>query len=124
MSDFRKWLIALSALALLIAIGTPAMAQPGASNGFSCTVQSGTPVIVRTEGITELLGDILLQCSGGTPTPAGKPIPQTNITYTLNTNVTSRLLGTTQSNTFIDALLLIDEPFPAPASIQNPPESS
>ena len=118
MSDSRKWLIALAALALLVAIGTPAMAQPGASNGFSCTVQSGTPVIVRTEGITELLGDLLMQCTGGIPTLAGKPIPQTNITYTLNTNITSRLLG----SGFIDALLLLDEPYPAPLSSQNPPE--
>src|SRR5260370_1449139 len=94
------------------------MAQPGASTGFSCTVQSGTPVIVRTEGITELLGDLLLQCLGGTPALAGKPIPQTNITYTLNTNITSRLLG----SGFIDALLLLDEPYPSPLSIQNPPD--
>jgi len=77
-------------------------------------------VIVRTEGITELVGDLLLQCVGGVPTPAGKPIPGSNITYTLNTNITSRLLG----GGFIDALLLIDEPYPVnPAVNQNPPPS-
>jgi len=77
-------------------------------------------VIVRTEGITELVGDLLLQCTGGVPTPAGQRIPQTNVTATLNTNITSRLLG----GGFIDALLLIDDPYPvSPATNQNPPPS-
>jgi hypothetical protein len=77
-------------------------------------------VIVRTEGITELVGDLLLQCTGGVPTPAGQRIPQTNVTATLNTNITSRLLG----GGFIDALLLIDDPYPVtPATNQNPPPS-
>jgi hypothetical protein len=69
-------------------------------------------VIVRYEGITELVGDLLLQCTGGQPTPVGQPIPAQNVTLTLNTNVTSPLLG----SGYIDALLLIDDPYPSPGN--------
>jgi len=117
MVDFRKWLIALAAVALLFALGTPASAQQGIGAPFQCVANAGDPHIVRVEGITELTGDITLQCSGGIPTPAGRTIPQTNVTLTLNTNVTSRLLG----GGFIDALLPIDEPVTTPASAQSPP---
>jgi hypothetical protein len=119
MVDFRKWLIALAAVALVFALGTPANAQQGIGAPFVCTASAADPHIDRVEGITELTGDITLQCSGGIPTPAGKIIPQTNVTLTLNTNITSRLLG----SGYIDALLAIDEPVTTPASAQNPPVS-
>jgi len=121
MVDSRKWLIAFAMLALLVAFGSTANAQqPLIAPGFTCVANAGNPVIVRTEGITELVGDLLLQCTGGVPTPAGQRIPQTNVTATLNTNITSRLLG----SGFIDALLLIDDPYPVtPATNQNPPPS-
>jgi hypothetical protein len=121
MVDSRKWLIAFAMLALLVAFGSTANAQqPLIAPGFTCVANAGNPVIVRTEGITELVGDLLLQCTGGVPTPAGQRIPQTNVTATLNTNITSRLLG----SGFIDALLLIDDPYPVtPATNQNPPQT-
>jgi len=108
MADFRKWLLAFAVVALVLGAGT-ANAQPGFNPAaFTCTANAGTPVIVRVEGITELVGDLLLQCVGGNPTPKGQPVPVTNLRLTLNTNITSRLLG----SGFIDALLLIDEPYP------------
>ncbi len=106
MADFRKWLFAFAVVALLVG-GSMANAQLNA--GVSCSVQNATPVIVRSEGITELVGDIVLQCTGGIPTATGVTVPVTNVTLTLNTNITSKLLG----GGFIDALLLIDEPYPA-----------
>jgi len=106
MADFRKWLFAFAVVALLLG-GSMANAQ--LNSGVSCAVQNATPVIVRSEGITELVGDILLACTGGIPTAAGTIVPVTNVTLTLNTNITSKLLG----GGFIDALLLIDEPYPA-----------
>lgn len=108
MADFRKWLFAFALVALFLGAGV-ANAQPGFQQaGFTCTANAGTPVIVRVEGITELVGDLLLQCVGGQPTPHGQPVPVTNLRLTLNTNITSRLVG----SGFIDALLLIDEPYP------------
>ncbi len=90
-----------------ILFASVAAAQPGGpGNPFTCTANAGTPVIVRVEGITELVGDLLLQCSGGNPTPKGLPIPPAKITLQLNTGLTSKLLP----NGLSDALLLIDEP--------------
>lgn len=45
----------------------------------------------RAEGITERVSDILLTCSGGTPTPAGQTIPRTTFQVTLSTN--TQLVG-------------------------------
>jgi hypothetical protein len=41
------------------------------------------------EGHAELVSDLVLRCSGGSPTPAGQQIPVANIQLTLNTNITS-----------------------------------
>lgn len=61
------------------------LAQP------SACVTSATPPIVRAEGLTERIGDILLTCTG---TP-GNTI-NANITIGLNTNLTNRISsGTT-----------------------------
>ena len=99
-------LIALTAAFLAVSMG---YAQgPGQNQAFTCVANAGTPAIVRVEGITELVGDLLLQCKGGTPTTLGQKIPVSNVTLTLNTNVTSRLIG----GSYIDALLLLDEPSP------------
>ena len=107
MADFRKWLIAFAAVALLLSLGTPANAQ--LQPQFSCVASSGNPPLVRSEGVTELVGDVLLQCQGGTPTAVGQNIPQSNVQIFLNTNITSRIISTT--NNLSEATLLIDEPY-------------
>jgi hypothetical protein len=60
--------------------------------------------------MTELIGDIVIACSGGTATPASGAIPTANFTVSLGTNVTSRLLGNNGASNSSEALLLIDEP--------------
>jgi hypothetical protein len=80
-----------------------ANAQQGPA--FTCVGNAGVPPIVRAEGITELVGDLVLNCSGGISTAAGAPVPQVNVQIFLNTNVTSRLLTSGS-----EALLMIDEP--------------
>jgi uncharacterized protein (TIGR03437 family) len=73
---------------------------------IQCVANAAVPPTVRSEGLTELVGDVTLQCTGGVPTAAGLPVPPVNITVFLNTQVTNKvnLDGTS------DALLLIDEP--------------
>ena len=71
----------------------------------SCTVNGGPP-LVRAEGFTELPGDIVIVCNGGTPTVAGNLIPRANLTVFLNVNVTSRIVPSAGS----EALLVIDDP--------------
>ena len=107
MADFRRSLTALAVLALLVGVASTASAQiaPGA---FACTASAAVPPQLRSEGLTELVGDVVLNCTGGTPTLSTVNIPQANITVFLNTTVTSRLLGGSSSAS--EAILLIDEP--------------
>lgn len=101
------------------------LSAPGVS-GLSCSAVA-TPLTIRAEGLADLLGDDILMCTGGTPTPAGEPIPDYTLTLKLNTDVTSRPLP--QGEGLSEALLLIDEPFPSEpvpsfltATQQQPPQ--
>jgi len=104
MADFRKVSV-LIALALLLGFATTASAQITSSN-LTCTASAQIPPTVRQQGYTELVGDALITCTGGTPT-VGTWIPQVNIQLYLNTNVTSR---TYDSNGLSEVLLLVDDP--------------
>lgn len=115
MVDFRKLLLAFAAVALLVVFMAPANAQL-IEPAFTCAV-TAVPTNVRAEGITELVGDVLLTCTGGTPTAAGVAVPQANVTLGLNTQLTSRLL----TGGYQDALMTIDEPFP---TTPNPPTAT
>jgi hypothetical protein len=106
MADFRKSLPVLAVFALMLMSAVTASAQGPA---FSCFANAGVPPIVRAEGITELVGDLILNCTGGTPTPAGQPIPAVNIQIFLNTPVTSKLVS---GSTLTEALLFLDDPGP------------
>jgi len=112
MVSFRKSILALLVLAVFAGL---AMAQVGGGGGsntapLSCTATVAVPPQLRAEGITELIGDIVLTCSGGTPVATNALIPTANITVSLQTQVTSRLLGTASVSGASEALLLIDEP--------------
>jgi len=110
MADFRRCILAFAVVALLVGLVPTASAQ-GVVNGVQCIANSGVPPTVRAEGLTELVGDIVLNCSGGTPIALGGTIPQANITIFLNTQVTSRLLA---NNPGSEAILTVDEPRATP----------
>jgi hypothetical protein len=114
MADFRKWLLALAAVAVLLGLGSSTAYAQGA---FTCNTNAGAPNIVRGEGVAELVGDLILNCTGGQPTRAGTFIPLSNVQVSLNTNITSRIISTTSGAS--EALILIDEPYPSPAT-ENP----
>jgi len=112
MADFRRWILALAVVALLAGFTIPAGAQP-----VTCSTSVTVTPIVRAEGLAELVGDLVMYCTGGTPTLAGNPVPAVNITVFLNTNITSHVLGTQlaafgngQTSALNEALLLVDEP--------------
>ncbi len=73
---------------------------------IQCTASSGVPPLIRDGGLTELVGDYIMDCIGGTPTAAGQPVPAVNITVTLNAPLTSNPLA----GGFNESLLIIDEP--------------
>jgi len=112
MPEFRKWILASAGIALFAGL---AGAQVGVPTGpptgqpLTCTTTNGsvTPTL-RADGYTELAGDIVISCGGGSPLAPGTTIPTVNITLFVNTAVTSRLLS--GSGGASEALLLIDEP--------------
>ncbi len=106
MADFRKWLYAFAPVALLAGLTVPASAQ----STTVCSVQSATDNLVRAQGYAEQVGDVLLACTGGTPTSAGISVPAINIQIFLSQNVTSKITAATSSGTFLESLLIIDEP--------------
>jgi len=113
MADFRKFIV-LAGLVLMLALTASAQSQPGP---FTCTANAAVPPTLRAEGMTELVGDIVLDCQGGVPTLNGINIPLVNFTIYLNTNVTSRLLTQTTANAnysyvnnLSEAMLIVDEP--------------
>ncbi len=127
MAEFRKWVHGVALAALIAGSTVPALAvsdstQPVDANGktligflpdqgapqpFICQANAGVPPIVRSESFADLVGDMVLACTGGTPTPRGQSVPQVNVTVFLSTNITSRLLA---SGLFSEALLIVDEP--------------
>lgn len=109
MADFRRWITALAVPVLFAGL---ASAQSGGNNNqaFICTTNAGTPQL-RAEGITELMGDIVLTCTGGNVIATGANIPVANIVVNLSVPVTSRLLpNATTTLAASEALLMIDEP--------------
>ena len=102
MADFRKLFYALAMVALVVGLSIPASAQGGA---ITCNAFTN-PTFARAEGYAELVGDLVMTCTGGTPTTPGQPVPQLNIQVFLSTNITSKLTG----NGFNEALLIVDEP--------------
>jgi len=97
MADLRRIVLALAVVALFAGLANAQM---------NCTTTS-TPPLLRSEGITDIAGDILLSCAGGTATPYGQAIPQQNFTIYMSTTVTSRLLN---SSNVSEALLLVNDP--------------
>jgi hypothetical protein len=106
MAEFRRCLYALAFVALLAGLTIPASAQP-----FQCTNSTGVPPTVRAEGYAELVGDLVLDCTGGIPTPVGQQVPQVNIAVNLDTFVSSKVTKVVGTNTeFLESLIIIDEP--------------
>jgi hypothetical protein len=104
MAAFRKLFLTLAAVTVFT-VTASAQIVPA----LQCTANAGVPPTIRAEGLTELVGDVTLNCTGGVPTQFNAPVPQSNVTIFLNTNVTSRILSTSQG-TWMEALLMIDEP--------------
>jgi len=120
MVEFRRWITALAVLALFVGLASAQTQGGGVTGGpLLCTASVAVPPQLRSEGMTEVIGDIVITCTGGIATPAGSVIPTANVTVSLGTQVTSRLLGNNGATNSSEALLLIDEPgsgLPAPVA--------
>jgi len=115
MVDFRRMIPVLAVIAFLLGSAVTASAQnPGP---FQCFSNGGVSTPARSEGLTELVGDLVLNCQGGIATAANSLIPTVNIQVFLNTSLTSRLISTSGNcgtgSGCSEALLLLDDPAPA-----------
>jgi len=111
MVDFRRWITAFALLALFVGLASAQVPGNGTANSsLSCAANVAVPPALRAEGMTDLIGDIVITCTGGSAVANGTPLPTVNITVSLGTNVTSRLLGNGGASNSSEALLLIDEP--------------
>ncbi|HYL35124.1 MAG TPA: hypothetical protein VEV17_04340 [Bryobacteraceae bacterium] len=121
MADFRKWFFAFAVLGLMLGASTAyAQGIPPGPSSIQCNFTPSNPTVVSVENEAALVGDVVLICTGGTPTPANQTIPLFNVTLSLNTNITSRLF-VAPAGGYIDALLVIDDSFPTvpfPANAQ------
>jgi len=115
MTDFRGWFGAVGVIVLSTGLGT---AQVGTKTGpgnpvLACSATVPTPAQLRQEGYTELLGDILITCTGGTSLTVGSPIPTTDLVVVVKAPylpLTSRILGSTVLSPAVsEALLIIDD---------------
>jgi hypothetical protein len=109
----------LLGIAIILILAGRANAQIGVINGpanspLSCTASPAGTALLRPEGYTELVGDIVIKCTGGPTLQVGASIPTVNVIVYLSPSVpiTSRVLGpgTDGSNSFVsEAMLIIDE---------------
>ncbi len=116
MADFRKWLVAFAVVAILLGFAPTALAVTE-SAPLTCAATSA-PRDVRGEGVAELNGDVILTCTGGSPTAAGQPVPLASVHVQLQVPITSRTLGTAPNgesgkSLTSEATMTVDEPFPS-----------
>jgi len=102
MADFRKLLLALMAGILLFTT-----VAASADSTYACSA-TAVPVLVRSEGLAEPVGDIELTCSGTIPSGG----IMTTVRLTLSTNITSNSLTSSSSvaaaGDVTEAMLILD----------------
>lgn len=102
MVDFRKGLLLLAGMVV-----TTGLASAQALSPVTCTAVAASTPVVRAEGVAEPVGQVYLDCTGGTTIASGT-VPTVNVTVLYSAPVTSRLLVTATSAS--EALLVIDNP--------------
>lgn len=79
-----------------------------AQGALQCVATTATTRPIRANEITALIGEIEIDCTGGTPTGTGNPVPTVDFQIYFNTDYTGRILGP-----YNESLLFIDKPSPA-----------
>lgn len=119
MADFRKWFLVLAVLAI---VAVPVSAQ----TPFTCTATPGSTPTIRDAGLTELVGDVVLTCSGGT---AGSNITTNFQIFMSPTQVTNKVKKgnaatecPTGINCVTDALAIVTDVSGVPVPQVNQPD--
>ncbi len=79
---------------------------------LNCAATAATAPLLRQEGGAELAGDLVVNCTGGIPTPQGQPLPILQFSLGLSplSALGVRLLSGAIPAARGDALALVDEP--------------
>jgi hypothetical protein len=112
--NFRRWITALAVLTLFAGLASAQVLPPQQMN---CVVSAASVPNVRTEGLAERVGDVLLTCtapSSVTPASNGVTADRATITVNFGVAVTSRGVGCYGAGAATDcateAMLTVDEP--------------
>jgi hypothetical protein len=122
MAAIRKLFLALAGVTALTS-GTNAFAQvvtQPSPTEIACNTIA-VPTLVRVQGRTEQIGDIILTCTGGTPTPTGQAVLTANFAVQTSQpapGVTSKELSANLPAAnggfpYVESLLAINDPTPA-----------
>ena len=107
--------VALLAVVGLVAAASLSAVPDASGAALSCSATVSVTPSIRAAGLSEQVGDVVVSCTGGTPTSNGMQIPGVNFQFFTNTTVTSRLLA----DPWGEPLVLLDEPagqFQAPCT--------
>lgn len=109
----------LPLLALIVALFSTS--GPLGAAPFQCTARAATAPTLRTEGLAELAGELLLTCTGGSAQPiaAAPPIVELKLRFNSAAPITSRILDA--GNQITEAFALIGEPTPVKQSLCTTP---
>lgn len=107
MVSFRKAFLLLAVLVTFAGILSAQATAPAL-----CTAYRSNAPNVRSEGVAEEVGQVVIQCTGGTSAQRGTPLNRINVQIFLDTQVTSRRT-IANDNVALEAMLLIDDPTPA-----------
>lgn len=124
MAAIRKLFLALAGVTALTS-GTNAFAQvitQPSPTEIACNAIA-VPTLVRVQGRTEQIGDIILTCTGGTPTALGQPVATANFAVQTSQpapGVTTKELSgpptlpaVNGGFPYVESLLAINDPTPA-----------
>ncbi|MBM3786922.1 MAG: hypothetical protein FJW30_21400 [Acidobacteria bacterium] len=94
-----------------LAIGLSAFAPVLlAQGGMTCTASAPNPAFMRSNGIAELAGEVIITCRGGTPVTSGA-LPVVTVNMFFNTAITSRVLANPPGAPALnEAVMIIDSP--------------
>lgn len=99
----RRLLFLLTSLGVALPLGAQVAAPP-----VTCAATAPSPRAVRAEGKAELVGDVVVTCTGGSPIGVDLVIPSVSFTLLFNSTIASKTLGPGVS----EILALLDEPAP------------
>ncbi|HUP04541.1 MAG TPA: hypothetical protein VMU19_11165, partial [Bryobacteraceae bacterium] len=105
--SLRRVVLALTVLCLFAGLASAQLQQ---TTPLTCTVSASSSPALRAESTHELVGDVLIQCTGGAApgNPATTQVPAVDVTVNYGTAITSRQ-ATSAGVTYSDAALVIDD---------------